>query len=67
MVLKADGQTVEGKGAFTKTAGNEAVYEGIASVPVANIKTRLTTEYDGCVKVELTLLPGASRKGKPRA
>ena len=50
-------QPVEGKGNFTRTTPTEAVYEGRASLPAVTVKTRATTEFDGCMRVELTLLP----------
>ncbi len=34
-----------------------AVYEAEAKHPAVTVKTRCTTELDGCMKVELTLLP----------
>lgn len=57
MRLVANGQAVEGQGRFTVTAAHEAVYEGAVRHPAATIRTRCTTEYDGCLKVELMLRP----------
>lgn len=57
MALKANGQALSGTGEFTATAGHEAVYEGTAQHPAVTVKTKCTTEYDGCMKVELNLLP----------
>jgi hypothetical protein len=60
MALKtADGQIVKGKGKFTtvSSAGHMAVYEGAAIASGARIATRNTTDYDGTMKVELTLAP----------
>jgi len=54
-----DGQTLSGRGEFVRLAGHEVVYEGEASIPSATVRTRCTTEYDGCMKVELTLSPPA--------
>jgi len=55
VTLKLNGKPLAGQGRFTKKAAHEVVYEGEAR----QIRTRTTTEYDGCMKVELTLLPGA--------
>ena len=41
-----------------------ATYQGQAKTPAATIKTTCETEYDGCMKVTLDLLPGTER-GKP--
>lgn len=60
MTLVADGQTsLAGRGRFTETRPNAAVYEGEAQHTAARVKSRCTTEYDGCTKVELTLEPVA--------
>jgi hypothetical protein len=57
MALQANGETLTGQGRFTKQAGHEVVYEGEARHASVTVKTRTTTEYDGCMKVELELLP----------
>jgi hypothetical protein len=64
MLLTADGTRVlTGKGKFTAAKPLAAVYEGQAKDPAVTVKTRCTTEIDGCMKVELTLLLGT--KGAP--
>ncbi len=55
--LLLNGEPLQGGGAFTSTAGHEVVYAGAAKHAAGNISTRCTTEYDGCMKVELTLAP----------
>jgi hypothetical protein len=60
IILKTgDGQTLSGNGKFTRKNQQAATFEGKASGPGVSIKTRTTTEYDGCMKVELDLLPSA--------
>jgi len=44
------------------TDGQKVVYEGQAKHPAVTVKTRCTTEYDGCMKVEMELGPGAEKK-----
>ncbi|MFP4027977.1 MAG: glycoside hydrolase domain-containing protein [Candidatus Brocadiia bacterium] len=57
--LIANGEAVtRGEGEFVKMDEREVVYEGRAAHPAVNITTRTTTEFDGCMKVELTLDPG---------
>ena len=58
MVLRADGKALAGSGRFAVKRPDRVVYEGSAAAPGATLKTRCTTEYDGCMKVELTLAPG---------
>ena len=63
IVLKADGHRVlTGKGGFTRRAATEAVYEATAADEAVTVKTRCTTEVDGCMKVEMELLPAAAGK-----
>ncbi len=57
IILKANGQTLSGAGRFVEIKPHKAVYEGAAAGPALRVKTRCTTEYDGCMKVELTLVP----------
>jgi len=64
-------QILIGKGRFTSVKPTAAVYEGIAQHPAVTVKSRCTTEIDGCTKVELTLLPPGgggwfSKKPEPR-
>jgi hypothetical protein len=61
MALVADGKPLSGAGAFTKTAAHEVVYEGKAEHVAVAVATKCTTEYDGCMKVELTLSPGGQK------
>lgn len=62
MVLRVnDGQAVEGEGKFTHVADHAAIFEGQAKHPAVTVKTRTTTEYDGCMKVELTLERGGDQ------
>jgi hypothetical protein len=60
MRLVANNQHLEGTGTFTSVADHEAVYQGQANHPAVTVETRTTTEYDGCMKVELTLKPGSA-------
>ena len=53
---------LEGEGRFTQTAGHRIVYEGHAENPAVNVSSRAKTEYDGCMRVELTLSPPNTRK-----
>lgn len=58
MVLRVNGESsLEGDGAFTARAGHEVRYEGQAEHPAVRVTTRTTTEYDGCMRVEMDLLP----------
>jgi len=63
MRLVADGKRVlKGEGAFTRQADHEVVYEGRAEHPAVIVETRNTLDMDGCMKVELTLLPGTKNE-----
>jgi hypothetical protein len=62
LVVNGD-QPVVGKGKFTRTTETAAVYEGQASLPAVTVRTRATTEVDGCMRVELTLEPGGQGSG----
>lgn len=53
-----DEETLAGEGRFTETDDHEVVYEGEARHDAVKVETRTTTEYDGAMKVELTLKPG---------
>ena len=62
MELVADGRkALHGKGQFTETRPNAAVYEGRAEHRAVTVATKCTTECDGCMRVEVTLSPGAAR------
>lgn len=61
MALVVNGkEKLAGRGKFSAAdpSGKAAVYEGSASHDAVSVSTRCTTEYDGCMKVELTLAPG---------
>ncbi|MCX5662969.1 MAG: DUF6067 family protein [Planctomycetota bacterium] len=61
MSLVVDGtERLAGRGKFAPAdaTGKTAVFEGRAAHPAVSVATRCTTEYDGCMKVELTLAPG---------
>lgn len=63
IVLKVnDGQTLSGRGRFTRAKPSAVVYEGTARGPGVTVRTRCTTEYDGCMKVEMALRPGQRRE-----
>lgn len=63
IALIADGQTpLEGEGGFTATSSQRTEFAGRADHPAVNIKTRIVTDYDGCMKVELTLLPSDQQR-----
>jgi len=57
-----DGQPLQGQGRFIATKEHEVVYEGRAQHAGVNVSSRTTTEYDGCMKVELELAPGTERQ-----
>jgi len=58
MTLVANGtDTLKGRGKFRKRADHEVVYEGRAEHPAVAVHARTVTEYDGCMRVELTLRP----------
>lgn len=56
--LDGDGTIVEGEGTFKTVQEHQVVYEGEARHPAVEIHTRTLTEYDGCMRVEMDLLPG---------
>jgi len=63
MELVADGRRpLRGSGRFVETRPNAAVYEGKAEHPAVTVATRCTTEYDGCMRVEMTLAPGTAKQ-----
>jgi len=45
-------------GKWASTAPTRAVYQAEASTPAVTVRTRSSLEYDGCMKVEMDLLPG---------
>jgi len=56
--VRNDEQILTGKGKFKSKKDNSVVYEGVSKNPAVTVKSRCTTEEDGCMKVELTLEPG---------
>jgi len=56
------GEELQGQGGFIETKPAAAVYEGSSKHPAVSVKTRCTIEYDGCMKVELELLPGQQKQ-----
>ena len=45
-------------GQWTACEPCQAVYEAAAAAPAVEVRTRSALEYDGCMKVEMDLLPG---------
>ncbi|MGA2068121.1 MAG: glycoside hydrolase domain-containing protein [Thermoguttaceae bacterium] len=62
LALVADGTVLKGQGRFTKVAAQAVVYEGQARHPAVTVRSRCTTECDGCTKVELTLDPSGGNR-----
>ncbi|MFP4028085.1 MAG: glycoside hydrolase domain-containing protein [Candidatus Brocadiia bacterium] len=62
MRLVANGKPLEGEGKFSSTAPHRAIYEGKATGPAVTVESRAISEYDGCMRVELTLRPGAGKE-----
>jgi hypothetical protein len=63
MRLVANGdQELKGEGRFTRREDHEVVYEAEASHAGVTAQVRSTLEYDGCMKVELTLKPGSGQE-----
>ena len=57
--LLVNGRPVEAATGGVVSAKEDAVvYEGVAKTPAVTISTHNTIEYDGCMKVEMTLTPG---------
>ena len=57
-----DGEVLKGKGKFVTQKAHEVVYQGEANGPGVQVSTRTSIEYDGCMKVELTLKPGQKKE-----
>ncbi|MFP4028256.1 MAG: glycoside hydrolase domain-containing protein [Candidatus Brocadiia bacterium] len=51
-------ETLDGEGRFTSTEDHKVVYKGRADHPAVQVHSRTVTEFDGCMRVELTLRPG---------
>ena len=63
MVLRVNGDTsLTGDGRFTERDEQKAVYRGKAEHAAVNVQTRTITEYDGAMRVEMDLMPGAEQK-----
>ena len=63
IALIANGEPIKpADGQFVETSDREVVYEGSGTHPAVSVHTRTTTEFDGCMKVELTLAPKAQPK-----
>ena len=56
--IDAPGEALEGRGEVTTDLEHELVYKGEAKHPAVEVRTRTITEYDGCMRVEMDLLPG---------
>ena len=52
-----DGAMLKGSGEFTSVQPQAVIYEGRAAHPAVLVETKTTTEYDGVMKVEITLTP----------
>lgn len=52
-----EGETLEGAGRVTTTEPHATMYEGRAAASGVTVRSRVTTEYDGCARVELTFAP----------
>ena len=49
-------------GRWTTVQPHRAVFEARAVAPAVQVRTRSALEYDGCMKVEMDLRPGATRQ-----
>jgi hypothetical protein len=56
--VDAPGQALSGEGEVTTDLPHKLVYQGEAAHPAVKLQTRTITEYDGCMRVEMDLLPG---------
>jgi len=61
MRLVANGEPLVGSGRIAAANDREVVFQGKATTAAVTVETRATTEVDGCLKVELTLLPPENR------
>jgi hypothetical protein len=55
--ITAEGASIGGQGKFTSVKDHAAVYEGTGMHPGVRIENRTITEFDGCMRVEMDLLP----------
>jgi hypothetical protein len=53
------GKWAHADGAFTQSKPSMAIYESTATSDRLQLKTRSTIDVDGCMKVEMKILPGA--------
>ena len=60
--VDATGETLSGEGEVTTDLPHKLVYEGRAQHPAVEVETRTITEYDGCMRVEMDLLPGENEQ-----
>jgi hypothetical protein len=64
ITLRVNGEgELAGEGEFVRAADHEVVYEGRAEHRAVRVRTRCTTEYDGCMRVELTLASASGGEG----
>lgn len=57
------GKITKSSGRFTKQSAAECIFEGVASTDAGfRIRTVAKTEYDGCTRYEMTLLPDSGKK-----
>jgi hypothetical protein len=60
--IQNEARVLTGKAKLVSSTPMAAVHEAEAKHPAVTVKSRCTTEIDGCMKVELTLLPGTNVK-----
>ncbi|MFP4028084.1 MAG: glycoside hydrolase domain-containing protein [Candidatus Brocadiia bacterium] len=60
--VDAKGQALEGLGGVVSAKKHSVVYQGAAEHDAVRLKTRTITEYDGCMRVEMDLMPGVQEK-----
>ena len=67
-------QTAAGEGRWDSVAGkfttvrpNLAIYDGEAKSPSVMLRTRSSLEIDGCLKIEMSLLPGTPGRAEKTA
>lgn len=64
-VNRDDAQILRGAAKLVSSTPMKAVYEAEAKHRAVTVRSRCTTELDGCMKVELTLLPPDTRDLNP--
>ena len=60
--VTAEGETIGGQGRFTSVKDHAVVYEGAGMHPGVRIENRTITEFDGCMRVKMDLLPGEEKQ-----